>query len=227
MFLSFPNTNLWIRCSLIYGVLQSYEQEQRCLRWRDITFFRCLKGSGNYLLITFQWLKGQQDGNYAEANLFCSAEFLILPCRRPENLIADLTWILLYLAIERGSFENRSLEQLVTAPESILKQDWKFTDELVFPPWTAPTHQSLTARRPLLSLHSNPPLQQWCREADPVAYVTTYVWWWEFVIAVACNSTREEALEFAMHKTSSSSSYDYYDFGTGDKDIAEIRLLRM
>ncbi len=63
-----------------------------------------------------------------------------------------------------------------------------------------------------------------CREVGLSSYTTIYCFRREFITSISRNSSREQASQLATRKPEGGDQLAPYDYGTGDLDVAAIRL---
>lgn len=202
----------------------AYKGLPHFIKWRDVRFFRIEGRRGIFLQITLCWLKGQRDPHHMHANNFKGATFVVYPCRSKVNLCADLTWILTQLAMDRGLFGERTLEDLETSGDFEIEQDPAIADHPIFLAGReGKSGVSDGEIKPLMSSSLNPVLQRIARLSCLGVRATIYAFRREFITTVGRNTTVEIAKELATHKFDSS-AYGRYDYGMGDMNISEIRF---
>jgi hypothetical protein len=85
---------------------KGHEKTLQCLLWEDIQFIRPSDQSGIAVLITLKWTKGHRNAVRDGDAALKGSQFFISQCRDAINVVADPTWMLLQLAIDRGLFKS-------------------------------------------------------------------------------------------------------------------------
>lgn len=164
------------------AVSTGYPKEQ-CLRWKDITIYRNLQGKGLFLLIHCRWMKGGRDP-YRRGINCKDGKFLIMSVKSAVNLVADLTWLVPCLALERGLFPGKTLADLEASTEAILTQHPAVTDLPVFTALSGPNNATLAIDKPIYTESFGEPLRRVAHKAGLAVRVTMYVWRREFITAI-------------------------------------------
>jgi hypothetical protein len=202
-----------------------YQNTMQCLLWEDIQFIRHLDHSGISVSINFRWVKGRRNAIRDGDASFKGATFFISPCRDAINVIADPTWMLLQIAVERGLF-TQSYDELLNSTEFILTQDPIITKQAVF------IRQSNNVVRNTGGLGHCLPM---CISAVPsmlqktlrgvgivVEDASPYGFRRESITAIGRTISKEFAQQYAGHRVHT--AWEHYDFGIGDQDITPLRL---
>jgi hypothetical protein len=192
------------------GLSRGYEKTKQALFWKDITFIRFEDKPGVYLQIHYKWLKGQRDPHHEKSAGFSGAQFLLLPCREAENLVVDLTWLLLRLAMDRGLFGDSRTEDLLNHASSRLPHDEAITEQPVFVALKGPNNVELDCNKPILANNFNPPLQRSSYLAGLAARVTMYCFRREFITTMGRNLNVQEAKTLATHRSEQLGAYGMY-----------------
>lgn len=206
----------------LLAVSTGYPKEQ-CLRWKDITIYRNLQGKGLFLLIHCRWMKGSRDP-YRRGINCKDGKFLIMSVKSAVNLVADLTWLVPCLALERGFSPGKTLADLEASTEAILTQNPAVTELPVFTALSGPNNSTLAIDKPIYTESFGEPLRRVAHKAGLAVRVTMYVWRREVIAAISREAGVDQAKELAGHKIDGNDTYDHYDYGTGDLELVQMRL---
>ena len=205
-------------------ISSAYRNTMQCLLWEDIQFVRDVDRSGVSVLITFKWVKGSRRPTRDGDTNSKPPQFFISPCRDAINVVADPTWMLLQLAVERGLF-TQSYQDLLESPEFILSQDPVVTKEPVFirQPNNVIREAGLGEILPMCT-SAVPRMLQRMLQAVGIASkdASPYAFRRECITAIGRNISKEAAQQAAGHHTGE--PWEAYDFGFGDLDITPFRL---
>jgi len=111
---------------------RTYAGTDQYPKWEDIHSIRDPdKARGLFFKLVVQCVKARRD-KHAEKNQTSHAPvYLLRPCRKTYNLVADLTWLLPMLALERGRFGTRTLQEIETDLKIEVQQDPLVSKQLV------------------------------------------------------------------------------------------------
>jgi hypothetical protein len=205
-------------------LIDRYKGLPQFIKWRDVRFFRIEGRRGIFLEITLHWLKGQRDPHHIKANAFKGATFFVYPCRSKVNLCADLTWILMQLAMDRGLFGERTLKELETSGDFEIKQDLTIADQPIFLAGREGKSGVSDGEIKPLSSSLNPVLQKIARLSCLSVRATIYAFRREFITTIGRTATVDTAKQLATHAPDENSSYGRYGYRIGDMNVTEIRF---
>lgn len=205
---------------------ESWSDTDMYLRWKDIRFVRIPdKASGIFLEINLLWLKGQRQSHKSLKRR--GVTFVIYPPRLKKNICADLTWLFLKMAIERGLFgdsEKVTMHDLERSSSFVLTQDEVICNEPVFRGGLAGRNGIADEVRPLNTSCMTGVLQATSRLAGMTVRATPYNFRREALTAFERSGGRALARALATHVPADPGSLDYYDYDVGDVNVTEVRF---